>query len=203
MSAIEIIEHAGLTISIYADDTPENPRDFMGGDAIMMCREHRRYTLGDVQTYENDPDAMQAAIIEEYGPTRVMIPLWFYDHSSQAMSVRSFEGRAQHASWDSGWCGFIFMTDADIRRVYEVKRITRQLLLTVRAALIAQVEVYSEYLSGNVFGYEITDPNDEDADALDACWGFYGWDDVISSAKESAEYIAKMVQSAEYITVRS
>lgn len=37
-------------------------------------------------------------------------PLFLYDHSVQSISTGSFVGRAQHAEWDSGPCGFIYMT---------------------------------------------------------------------------------------------
>ena len=38
-----------------------------------------------------------------------ILPLWLYDHSGLALSTASFLGRAQHAEWDSGQVGFIYM----------------------------------------------------------------------------------------------
>ena len=35
----------------------------------------------------------------------------------------------------------------------------------------AEVESYNDYLTGNVWGYEIVD---EDGDILESCWGFVG-----------------------------
>src|SRR3954465_632197 len=95
--AIETIKHNGYLIQIVADDSPENPRDFMSTDSTILCREHNRYELGDEQSDAGSPEEMQPEIQAAYGPTRVMLPVWFYDHSVQAMSVRSFVGRAQHA----------------------------------------------------------------------------------------------------------
>jgi hypothetical protein len=182
---IEAFEHAGLTIQIVPDGEPENPRDFMGTDSTILCREHNRYRLGDEQSQACSPEEMLAEIKAEHGPTRVALPVWFYDHSIQAMSVRPFTGRAQHAEWDSAWAGFIFMTDAQIREVYIAKRITKRMVEEVTANLTAQVEVYSDYLSGNTFGYVVIDP--DTGEELDCCFGFYGWADVIAQAKEAAE----------------
>jgi hypothetical protein len=187
--AIDTIEHNGYVIHVVVRNPPANPRDFMGTDSTILCREHNRYELGDEQSDAGSPEEMQAEIQAAYGPTRVMLPVWFYDHSVQAMSVRSFVGRAQHAEWDSAWAGFIFMTDEEIRRVYGVQRITAKLVAEVEKNLAAQVEVYSEYLSGNVFGYIIYDPADMD-EPLDSCFGYYGFNDVDQAARAQCDELA-------------
>ena len=45
---------------------------------------------------------------EKHGDVAVL-PLYLYDHSGLAMSCGSFVGRAQHAEWDSGQVGYIYM----------------------------------------------------------------------------------------------
>lgn len=47
-------------------------------------------------------------LCEKYGDV-VIQPLFLYDHSGISMSTSSFVGRAQHAEWDSGQVGYIYM----------------------------------------------------------------------------------------------
>lgn len=58
--AIDTIEHNGYVIHVVVDDSPENPRDFMGADSTILCREHNRYELGDEQSDAGSPEEMQA-----------------------------------------------------------------------------------------------------------------------------------------------
>ena len=37
----------------------------------------------------------------------------------------------------------------------------------------AEVEDYSNYINGSVYGYVL---EDNDGEELDSCWGFYGFD---------------------------
>ena len=50
------------------------------------------------------------------------------------------------------------------------------------------LETYTDWANGNVYGYIITDPyGDEPEDS--ACWGFYGYDDVLAEAKRTIDHL--------------
>lgn len=48
--------------------------------------------------------------------------------------------------------------------------------------LTAEVDEYSKWASGEVFGFIITDRN---GDTVDSCWGFIGLDYAIQAAKDA------------------
>ena len=52
-------------------------------------------------------------------------------------------------------------------------------------ALRQEVETYSQYLSGDVYGYEIH----KHGEVVDSCWGFYGYDTAEEEAKAQLKYI--------------
>ena len=51
-----------------------------------------------------------------------------------------------------------------------------------------EVEVYDQYITGEVYGYVI---KDEEGNELEPCWGFFGMDHATEEAKRQAEYCAK------------
>ncbi|TEB04760.1 hypothetical protein Psch_03522 [Pelotomaculum schinkii] len=96
----------------------------------------------------------------------IILPLYLYDHSGITMNTTGF-----YCPWDSGQVGWIYVTKEMVRREYGIKRITKKIREKVIQALKSEVNVYSEYLEGNVYGYVL---EDAEGNELDSCWGFYG-----------------------------
>jgi hypothetical protein len=67
------------------------------------------------------------------------------------------------------------------------KRITKPILERARKNLLAEVEIYDQYLRGEIYGYGIYD---EDGGDIDSCWGFFGdpKDCLIPEAKRAIDY---------------
>jgi hypothetical protein len=171
---METYTHAGLTIRIEQDDDRhDSPRDW-DNLGTMVCR-HSRYQLGD-----------KGADLPDKGERFLALPLFLYDHSSLSMST--IDTWPYNCPWDAGQVGVIYVTHEQLRREYGVKRITKTIREKALRVLRAEVEVYDQYLRGEVYGYII---EDEDGQTLDSCWGFYGWDEVKQQAEESAEYFVK------------
>lgn len=129
----------------------------------------------------------------------ISLPLYLYDHSGITMNTGGFG-----CPWDSGQVGFIYVTKAELKAERNWKRLTPQRLEDVCEWLTSEVEVYAEYLEGNVYGYVVEQaeiPNDYRELALiesnqaiamlekyldvdddldwsqdESCWGFYGYD---------------------------
>ncbi|WMC09544.1 hypothetical protein PU634_10490 [Oceanimonas pelagia] len=104
----------------------------------------------------------------------IYLPLYLYDHSGITMSTGSFG-----CPWDSGQVGWIFVTYREVLESWtDWKRITPARAEKVGDYLRAEVEVYDLYLTGNVWGFEAyehdEDEDPEDGVFLDSCWGFYG-----------------------------
>jgi hypothetical protein len=155
-------------ISIEQDDNPLNPRE----DANlgrMFCR-HPRYHLGD------EPQADRTEVLDILEGRRkdvVALPLFLYDHSGITMNTTGFS-----CPWDSGMVGTIYADYKKIRSWLGVKRITKAVIEKVKESLRSEVQVYDDYISGNVYGYVIT----KNGEQMKSCWG-YNYDDAFNEAK--------------------
>jgi hypothetical protein len=133
----------------------------------------------------------------------VILPLYLYDHSGITMSCGPFS-----CPWDSGQVGIIKCSLADAQANWMItddadkaqgwdytmpdwmdgetyigdRPAVERPTITLRAAternLRAEVKVYDQFLTGDVYGFIV-----EDYDAVtdewkqtDSCWGFYGSD---------------------------
>jgi hypothetical protein len=169
-------------IDIIQDTDPESPRtwDNLG---TMVCF-HNRYNLGDKHDYKsNDYDGwkeMKEEIIKREN-VGVILPLYLYDHSGITMNTTGFS-----CGWDSGQVGFIFISKEKIREEYGVKRVSKKMLDRVEGYLVGEVETYDQYLTGDVYGYRITDT--ETDEEMDSCWGFYGEDTCMEEGKGIVGY---------------
>ena len=152
-------EYKGYTINIYPDDQPESPREW-DNLGIMVCW-HNRYNLGDEQPKESPQEYWEGCAMDDF----IILPLFLYDHGGITMNTSGFS-----CPWDSGQVGYIYISKDDVRREYGWQRITKQREAKIIQYLKNEVQTYDDYLTGNVWGYEIEDSEND----IDSCWGFYG-----------------------------
>lgn len=98
----------------------------------------------------------------------VVLPLYLYDHSGITIRTGPF-----NSSWDSGQVGYIVCDEETIQKEFGGDRDLAE------RALRAEVSVYDDFLTGNVYGFIVEERDgDEDSDweHVDSCWGFYGDD---------------------------
>lgn len=190
----EYLEDCGLTVCIERDDDAPNPRREFDHVGTMVCW-HSRYDLGDenpdyscreffvrlMQEREYDvhgkhvPDEIARERVEEYIAKHFyVLPLYLYDHSGLSISTGGFA-----CSWDSGQVGWIYMSEDKARAECVGDPI---------GLLKQEVHEYDQYLTGDVWGYQI---EDENGVTLDSCWGFYGMDDCKSEASAAAAACAE------------
>lgn len=172
------------TVKIVVDGCPSNPRTDMDNLTVMACL-HGRYDLGDknaktiiaeklgVSASDYSVPELVEMAINKKGLVFAHSPLYLYDHSGITMSTKPFS-----CPWDSGQVGEILIFTADIKEAFGVKRIgkKKKALLEEKAKLHIEsdVKIYDNYISGEVYGFQILD---EDGNVEDSCYGFYG-DDV-------------------------
>ena len=156
-------------LKVVHDSSPESPRswDNLG---TMICF-HNRYDLGDNHNYNSDDysgwEEMKQAIIKEENPA-VILPLYMYDHSGISISTSPFSCR-----WDSGQIGFILVSKKKALEEFGGKIVTAKLKERLEKILEGEVETYTQYVEGEVYGFVI---EDEDGEHIDSCYGFYGRD---------------------------
>jgi hypothetical protein len=201
---VETIDYKGFEIRIFNDEfIDESPR---GWDNLgkMVCW-HSRYTLGDEQPKCDQYEYMHSVlwgegifnddilyttkqdikIEKKFNKIAISLPLYLYDHSGITMNTTGFS-----CPWDSGQVGFIYVLKKDVLKEWNKKKMTKQLYAKAVKVLKQEVEIYDQYLRGDVYGFQIIELDCDDNN-LDSCWGFYGMDYCIQEAKSVADYWAK------------
>mgnify|MGYP003404542166 FL=1 len=165
-----IIENEKYKLEIFDDLNPCSPREF-DNLGTMVCF-HRRYNLGD-ETELKSSDFSSWEELENYlykeEDALIAIPVFMYDHSGLWINTTGFS-----CPWDSGQVGYIYVSKEKVRREYSCKRISKKLKEMIREMLCSEVDLYNDYLCGNVYGFTLTDK--ENAEEIDSSCGFYGTD---------------------------
>jgi len=207
-------------LKIKQDESSDSPRDW-DNLGTMVCW-HNRYNLGDEKRRddvnewlrelacsldpsleerllsENKVSDLVTAVIDKH---TVMLPLYLYDHGGLTMNTGGFS-----CPWDSGQVGYIYATRDTIMKEFSAKKLTKKLRDKVVGILRSEVEIYSQYLEGDVYGYviyEIDEPCDcdpepwndyppcnccDNAEVVDSCWGFYGSDVALEEGRSSLRF---------------
>lgn len=182
----ETLGAEGFRAEIWSDQDPDNPREWAEHLGTMYCA-HRRYTLGDVRVEGQedllaellgvDTDEFPDNPWDEIDKRYIWLPLYLYDHGGITMSTGPFS-----CPWDSGQVGVIAVSKSKVREEFGWQRLTQDRIHRIEDYLRAEVEEYDSYLTGEVYGYRVLDPQGEECDS---CWGFYGRDKVRAEAQES------------------
>ena len=193
MDAIETYEHAGLTIEIHVDECPESPREWDNAGKLVI---YSRYGANHMEVNELDMtfrpedypgwDELENDVLKFY-PGAELLPVYRYVHSAVAYNTTGFS-----CPWDSGRVGFILMTKETMLEEWGKKIVTQRVRGMARKCMAGEVETYSQWANGEVYGYIIKDENGEDlvGGFYDSCWGFYGEEYVKQEAESAAESIA-------------
>jgi len=109
----------------------------------------------------------------------MLFPLYLFDHSGITISLSPFT-----CPWDSGQVGYVLVEKEKAIREFGKKKLTKQARDKVYRCIQGEVTTYDQYLSGEVYGYEIED-------AGESCWGFYGQDKCMAEARSVVDYIVR------------
>ena len=214
-------EYKGYTIKIEYDEDTQNPRTEWDSAGTMVCwhsrynlgdmesnglkgREHRSYPISknysepidllyelagidreeyqeqqyeEVGEYNDMSRADLFKVIEEKGT--IIKGLFLYDHSGITISTGRFS-----CPWDSGQVGWIYITKDKIEKEGWTPE-------QADKYLEGEVEVYDNYLTGEVYGFRI---EDADGEEIESCWGYYGNDgkeDMIQECKQTIDRLVK------------
>lgn len=138
-------------------------------DLINAIRKSKKYNEKLENNYDFSKISQLFEVANLLGDVfAVTLPLYLYDHSGITISTEPFS-----CPWDSGQVGFIYVTKEKVYEEYSVKRISRKTVELIERCLKSEVKTYDHFLTGNVYGFEIVD---EDDDILDSCYGFFGTD---------------------------
>jgi hypothetical protein len=189
MNAVEQFEVQGLTVKLYRDEDVESPRTDMDNLGTMITW-HRNYRLGDEHEFESPAEFQTWAKANDVA---LIIPLYLYDHSGITMRA-SGDGNPFHCPWDSGQVGYTYITRTEILKEYGGSRLSKKKIEQARKLLVSEVETYDQFLTGDIYGYTITDADGND---VDSCWGFYGFEYAKQEAESQAKYFANSILESE------
>ena len=195
MEAVTTLINGPFKGEIFYDTDPQDPRDWDNLGQLYIPG-GRKYTKVDetilpdyVRWYDRETgwwdrslDDLDRDEFETYLDKHdyLWLPVYRYEHSSVAYNTTGFS-----CKWDSGQVGYIMVPLSKVRKEYGVKRVSKKLRERVLDCLRGEVETYSNWANGDVYGYVISKLNDglpvvdvEDIDELDftevdSCWGFY------------------------------
>lgn len=197
-------EYKGFTITIEQNDgfDDDSPRqwDNLG---TMVCFA-KRYRLGDKNSLEisdfNSWKEMEQRLIKEEHAV-LIFPLYMYDHSIQRIKIGSFNGLLPqgHAEFDSGMIGFIYVTREKLLKEYGGKRITKAMKEKAEKVLRSEVEVYDQYISGDVWMYSISRNNK----VIDSLTNMYGYKYAIEQAENAVDSTIKSEQRQHFSKLRT
>ena len=159
------MDYKGYTIKVEQDTLDFNPRTNFDPMGTMVCF-HSRHNLGDEHDLKHSDFTnwdMVKGYLEKHNDIAVILPLYLYDHSGITMNTTGFSCR-----WDSGQVGFIYITKKQVREEYG--RCTKKNLKKAEKYLIGEVKEYDDFITGNVWYYEI----EKDGEHVDSCGGFIG-----------------------------
>ncbi len=160
-----------MKLNINVDQNPQNPREFDNVSEFIFS--HRKYTLGDEHAYE---DISRSQLEKKYA---VVVPVYMYDHSGLTLSTVPFS-----CQWDSGCVGFACVSREKILKESNRIKLTKVNVAWAHACVRAEVEVYSAYLGGDCYEWEIVHDNE----VIDSCGGYYSYEDAHQEGKEALAY---------------
>ena len=195
MDYIESIEKGKYTVKIVRDEDSSSPREWDNLGTFVNF--HSKYNIGDENektdfieymeqkfNFNEDYDDQQTYIdrmMEKFSEKHIVLPVYMYDHSGITINTTGF-----HCPWDSGQVGFIYVSKEKVRKEYGWKLITKKRIETIEHWLNNEIKILDQYLTGEVYGFEIEDENE---DIIDSCYGFYGMDDVKAQALDIVDHL--------------
>ena len=198
--AITTTDGRELRLVIERELFPEDPRSWDNLGTMLCC--HRDYYLGDCNS-NKETEQQLVEICRKYGKSDEEIdemtfaeevqfilnqedvcgfPLWLYDHSGISMST------TRQSAWDSSFVGLIFVEKDSYLAQMGLKE---DIYWKVRAekALESEIEIYSDFLEGNVYQWTLYEPTiiitqsmdgkelsrkiDEEGEKVDGIGGYY------------------------------
>ncbi len=166
----------GHRVAVEHDPDPYNPRKECDHLGTVLLVDRCRYNFGD-----------DTASVEELreiyeDPDNIALPVFMYDHSGITINTTGFSCR-----WDSGQVGIVYMTKAQAVENWGKKIVTAKVREAAIKCLKAEIEELDNYLTGQVYGYRVYDPEGEE---VESCWGFFGDSDYcLSEGVSVAEYL--------------
>jgi hypothetical protein len=180
----------GFTGAIYHDVDARSPREEYDHLGRLLLFKNGPIELAGFETTGNMQGDLK--LMKEEHAAEVILPVYIYNHSGTALSTTPFA-----CKWDSCQAGWIVACTPDIMKEYEVAGIDDALRKTAAAALRTEVEVYGDYLNGEVYEYSIYQGADTNM-PVGSCGGYYGFEVAKAAMVEAVDALAADALAEEF-----
>ncbi len=167
-SPIEVITRGPFRIEIWRDDSHDNPRREYDHEGKFWTWESRTISPDPVPSWASPGEDLEEEIRERLTDVRMILPVFKYEHSGVIYRVSPFAD-----PWDSGQAGVIIAAGPAFKDITDEE---------VTAWLTSEVDEYSAWANGEVYGYKVFRGEEE----VDSCWGFIGSDHEKSGLMDQA-----------------
>lgn len=202
---VDETEIGEFTIHLSYDEHVENPRDddYMDSLGSIYTFVKNDLPLGkhDSNLYRNDTDAAELLpeLLED-GTNPVIIPLdvrrdtihiaGLTECNALTAAIAAYrltgDEDALHDNEDVQGIDTLFVLD-EATLIKEYGSDTPENRKMAIEALKGELDTFTKYINGEVYGWIITDA---EGDEKDSCWGYYGQHEAEIDAKERAESLA-------------
>lgn len=182
--------HAGLLVEIRYDEHASSPREMDPLGTIIGWR-RADLKLGERQIDLDSTTPQQVVDKLKRDGARLILPVHYTSHGPHCqlhLGDKLDDDTLAHSS------GIVYVTDEELRSAFLARRITAHVLRKARRLLNAEINEYSHWLNGSVYGYVI---RDADKSSLASDFGYYGIEDCESEANPVAEDCARQQQAEE------
>lgn len=184
---------AGKVVAkLYTDDSPMSPDEFdHAGTLTVLSRDFGMADQSDYlpiepNGYSRDKE-WRIRFAERYFSMAggVAIPVRFDDYGSSGARIYTTDADSAN--------GLISTDKEEIAKEWNGDK------TAARTYLEGRITEMNQYLSGDVYGFNIETP---DGYLLDSCWGFYGQQYATEEAIEAARHCAETEQSAQHFAAQ-
>lgn len=191
----KVVEYKGYNINIYTDYNSQSPREW--SNLGRMYTMHRRYqpeksfadnfVWGEVFDEHRD-------FLPSFEKNYIALKFYLYDHGGQTVSTSPFSCR-----WDSGLYGIIAVDIESVKREYNWTNITQERREKIEQILRSEVHTYNQFLTDDVYGYNISECDNEGNMLNDSCWGYFGEESIDYMIEDAKSNIDIYLQDPETI----
>ena len=171
---LEAIESKNYVANIQFDTSPFNPREDDNLGTLIAFH--------SIYNYSDNNDWTKEELLEHIQKEDILsLPVYMYEHSGIALRTTPF-----NCKWDSGQIGYIFVSHAEIIECFGKLNLDQ-----AGKNLIAEIDEFSEYCNGEVYGYQIYNKGESrhDSDDVESCWGYIGYDHIKETVEDELKFI--------------
>ena len=116
----------------------------------------------------------------------IAYPITKHEHGEISLSLGYKQG------WDYTVSGFVYVTKETLRKEYDLRRITKSIILYAKNCLRDELDTLTAWLNGDCYGWQIkeyalTDDGLDwkEVDTLDACWGYFDKEQALDDMQDA------------------